>query len=340
MSKARLTSALTATALSSLAGAQTSPETQRIAESLGTGVNFGNTLEAPEVGRWGLLPNEWMFDTTKQLGFDSVRLPVRWSVHANTEPPYTIDPAFFGIIDATLELARERDLPIVLNVHHYHEIFEAPDAHEPRLAALWRQIAERYAPIPDDQLLFELLNEPHDKLTPERWNAMIPALLAAVRESNPTRPVLIGPGNWNNLKALDQLVLPDDENIIVTVHYYLPFKFTHQGARWLDLPSQDWLGTTWPSDESGQAELDAHFDTIQAWAEAQARPVNIGEFGAFNKADMDSRARWTRAVRDAAASRGMSMHYWELASVFGLVDPSTEEPRAPLIEALRLGRDR
>jgi hypothetical protein len=34
----------------------------------------------------------------------------------------------------------------------------------------------------------------------------------------------------NTLAGLSDLELPDDNRLIVTIHYYLPLPFTHQGA--------------------------------------------------------------------------------------------------------------
>jgi hypothetical protein len=84
-------------------------------------------------------------------------------------------------------------------------------------------------------VLFELLNEPHGKLDADRWNALLAQILPVVRASNPQRTLVIGPTNWNSLSKLDSLKLPaSDRNILVTFHYYEPFRFTHQGAPWTD----------------------------------------------------------------------------------------------------------
>src|SRR5205814_1359656 len=81
----------------------------------------------------------------------------------------------------------------VVRCHRYDDLDKDPDHHLPRLAGLRKQIAERYRDRPAG-VVFELYNEPHDKLTDERWQQGFPEVLKAVRASNPRRAVVIGPG--------------------------------------------------------------------------------------------------------------------------------------------------
>lgn len=298
---------------------------------LGRGINFGNALEAPSEGAWGFRIEEPYFDEIKNAGFDTIRLPVKWSAHAEAKAPYKIDPKFFERVDWCVENALERDLNVVLNMHHYDEFYDDPNGHEERFLAMWRQIAPRYAGR-SDKLVFELLNEPRDPMTPERWNEIVPKALAVVRESNPTRAVMVGPGNWNNLEYLPRLELPRDDNLIVTFHYYSPHQFTHQGAEWSE-GADKWLGTKWGGTRD-QGAVRRDLDTAAAWAKEHNKPLFLGEFGVYSKADMDSRVKWTAFVRSEAENRGMSWAYWEFGSGFGAYDPATNKWRDPLKNAL------
>ena len=82
----------------------------------------------------------------------------------------------------------------------------------------------------------------------ERWNDLLAAALAVVRASNPGRAVLVGPVHWNTIDGLGALRLPADDRLVATIHYYSPFRFTHQGAEWLDgahagmAARADWTG--------------------------------------------------------------------------------------------------
>jgi endoglucanase len=300
---------------------------------LGRGVNLGNALDAPKEGEWGFKLEAEYFDLIKKAGFNSVRIPIRWSVHAGAEAPYTIDPEFFKRVDWAVEQALSRGLNAVINVHHYEEMFQDPAKHQPRLEGLWKQIAERYRDR-SEQLYFEILNEPHGKLTPWDWQKMIPALLGVIRQSNPHRMVIIGPGEWNGLWHLESLKLSDkDPNLIVTFHYYSPFEFTHQSASWV-AGSEKWKGTTWDGNAAQMDELRKHIELAAAWGKKNKRPLYLGEFGAFSAADMDSRARWTRAITREAEKHRISWAYWEFGSGFGIYDPAAKEWRRPLLEAL------
>lgn len=300
---------------------------------IGRGMNIGNALEAPNEGEWGVTLKEQYFQTIKDAGFDSIRLPVRWSAHALAEPPYTIEPAFFKRVDWAVNNALSRNLALILNIHHYYELDEKPDAHRQQFLAFWKQIAEHYRDYPQT-LLFELMNEPHKNLTADAWNGILSDALAVVRRSNPGRTVVIGPVHWNQIPYLKDLKLPEnDRNIIVTIHYYLPMKLTHQGASWIK-DSNDWLGTKWTGTEEEKQAVVKDFDIASAWSKAHNRPMHLGEFGTVETADMQSRARWTKFVVDTAVQHGWSFSYWEFCSNFGAYDPQKEQWHKPLLKAL------
>jgi endoglucanase len=301
---------------------------------LGRGVNLGNALDAPEEGAWGVTLKEEYFQLIKDAGFNSVRIPVHWSAHALSEEPYTIDPLFFQRVDWAVENALSRGLLVVLNIHQYVELTERPIEYKQRYLSLWKQISEHYKDYPDT-LLFEFLNEPCKNLKSEQWNQFIIDTLKIVRQSNPSRTVVIGPVNYNNLHYLAELKLPDEErNVIVTYHYYEPFHFTHQGASWAGDQSDGWLGMKWTGRLRERNAVVGDFNQVLKWARTNNRPIYMGEFGAYSKADMTSRALWTEFVAREAERRGFSWAYWEFCSGFGVYDQSRSDWNDELLKAL------
>jgi endoglucanase len=303
-------------------------------KQMGRGVNFGNALEAPREGEWGMVLEERFFDLVKEGGFATIRLPTKWSAHALREAPYTIVPAFFARMDWAVDNALKRGLNIVVNMHHYDELFVKPDEERERFIGLWDQIATRYKDTPAS-VVFEPLNEPHDALTSGVWQRLFDDTLAVIRKTNPERNVIFTGADWGGPSSLKVMKRPDDQHLIATFHYYLPFQFTHQGAEWAGPDSQKWIGTEWLGKSNDRVNVDWDFDQVARWAKDNDIPVWLGEFGAYGAhADMASRQRWTDYVARAAEKRGMAWAYWEFGAGFGVYDRAKNEWVEPIHTAL------
>jgi len=300
---------------------------------LGRGVNFGNALEAPNEGDWGMTIQADYFTLISEAGFQSIRIPISWGYHALSEPPSTIDSDFFKRIDWVIQSTINADLIAVVNCHHIAELDADPEGKKEWFVEIWRQIATRYKDYPNS-VVFEIKNEPHDQFDADNWDEVYKAVLAVIRETNPTRNVIIGPISYNAFGAMGTLTLPEnDSHIIATFHYYNPFQFTHQGASWVD-GSEDWLGTTWGDKQSHRRQIELDLGSVASWAEEENRPVYMGEFGAYEAADMDCRVLWTDYVARKAEELGFSWAYWEFGAGFGIYDRDAGEWREELLEAL------
>ncbi|MBX3015095.1 MAG: glycoside hydrolase family 5 protein [Caldilineaceae bacterium] len=325
--------AATADAATDTATSEPSAAIFALNQRLGRGVNLGNALEAAYEGEWGMVLEADYFRLIAAAGFTSVRVPIRWSAHAAEAPPYTIDAQFLQRIDWVIEQALQNDLLVVINIHHYDAMMQDPDGERARFLGIWQQLAEHYQKQPPE-LLFELLNEPHTNLLPYRWNALVAETIALIRQTNPTRGLVVGPTSWNNLNDLVNLELPaEDQNLIVTFHLYEPFHFTHQGAEWVN-GADAWLGTTWEGATAQQRQLTTLLDKATEWAAKRQRPLFMGEFGAYSKADLPSRERWTAFVARRAEERGISWAYWEFGAGFGVYDRERNAWRTELLNAL------
>ena len=431
---------------------------------LAKSINFGNALEAPTEGAWGMVLEESFFEAVKQGGFTGIRLPVKFSSHALNTAPFTIDKTFMDRIDWAVNQATSRGLAIIVDMHHYDELMTDPAANKDRFLGMWQQIATHFKDAPNN-VFFEIHNEPNGNIEP-LWNEYSSAALKVIRESNPTRAVIVGPNGWNSAWRLPELKLPDDKNLIVTFHNYEPFSFTHQGAEWISpiphigvnwpitgavlrAPWQNWSwGTTLEANgntafnvtyNQGYAGLYLHRDdgatgfsslriktdkpvsltvlcleknvqgvtnppgaTVQtqadvtleiplascsnpstvrdlmiqnnsanavptfkleqlelvsaskteslfsnaeetaatyleyaaAWGKANNRPIFMGEFGSYGKADQASRVRWTTFMRSESEKREFSWAYWEFGAGFGVYDRAAKTYRQDLLGAL------
>jgi endoglucanase len=271
------------------------------------------------------------FAEIRKGGFDFVRVVLANFPHLDSDN--RIDEAWLQRLDWAVSEAKKAGLGVIIDEHDFNQCSDDPVACRPKLIAIWQQLATRYRDEPSS-VAFELLNEPHGKLDAETWNQMIPELLAIVRATNPTRTVVIGPTSWNALRALPDLRLPEnDRHILVTFHYYDPFRFTHQGASWTDLKTLS--GVTWGSD-ADKAAIRADFEKVAAWARANNRPILLGEFGAYDKSGtpMELRIAYTDTVAREAERAGFAWAYWQFDNDFIAWDMASDRWVEPIRKAL------
>jgi endoglucanase len=316
------------------------------AAALSRGITLG-VYAAPREGAWGLSMDERWIEAIAKAGFRSVRIPVRWSNHAAAAPDARLDEVFAQRIDRLVDAFLAQGLVVVLGMCNYNqfdgqpllegEFHVADDAVRPRFVNLWRQLARRHAGR-SSNLLFELYATPQGSAP--AWNALASQALAAIRQGDARRKVIVGPVDYS-ATMLPQLDLPPDRHWMAVIHHWEPRRFVSQGLPWREGSAQ-WLGTT--CCDAGQRKVMAHaLDLAQAWSTVQGRPVWLGGFGAASNAPADSRARFLRLMRDAAESRGISWAHTDLASNFnvrglpedaGIYDVVKRRWHAPLLDAL------
>jgi endoglucanase len=288
--------------------------TTGVALPLGKCVNLANMLEAPTEGAWGRAFQDSDATRIRQAGFATVRLPVRFSAHALAASPYTIDAAFLARVHHVLDINLATGLNVILDMHHYEELFTDPTGHSARFAELWRQVAADFSGAPSN-VWFELINEPNGRLNDSNLMAVVTPALAAVRATNPTRPVVIGGQNWSGIDALATVAFPNDPNIVSTFHYYDPFAFTHQGAPWVTpvMPTGRLFGTA-----ADNAQLNAALQKVMNFMSRTGRVPFLGEYGAYEQIPMDQRVSYYRAISSAFASVGIQSCAWGYTNSFNL----------------------
>lgn len=336
------------------------------AKRLKRGANLGNHLEVPPGQNWALSYSEEDYDQIMAEGFDHVRLPIGWNHYTGPAPQYKLSDEIFAQVDQHVVRAAKRGLSIIINIHHFDDFTTDPVKFRDKFFAIWNQLAEHYAKSPET-VFFEILNEPKDAATTTILNPIYADVIKQIRRTNPTRTILVGPGKWNSISELVNLKLPDDDqNLIVTVHNYDPFYFSHQGATWsgpdvvklkgirfpgppakplvIDASSSlaphvlDWLarynsnpGDSNPCSEALHKELVAQ---AKSWSDYYGRPIHFGEFGAFVEADAESRANFVKSFRQAFDEADVGWAIWDWKAGFRYWDPEQHRPAPGFREAL------
>lgn len=272
------------------------------------------------------------FQLIHDAGFQTVRINLHALQRLHADSGYQLSEAWLKTLDWAVTNALANHLSVILDLHNYTDIAKDPLGYKPRFLAYWKQISAHFQDAPNT-VLFEILNEPNGKLTPALWNEFLSEALATIRATNPTRTVVVGPPFWNGIDHLKDLSLPeDDRNLIVTVHYYEPMKFTHQGAPW-EKETAHLSGVTWGSAEE-KKRVERDFAGVQNWSLQHNRPILLGEFGSYDKAPMESRALFTAYVARTAESLGWAWAYWQFDSDFIVYDIDKDRWVEPILKAL------
>jgi endoglucanase len=298
---------------------------------LGRGVNILGYDDAFWKDRTKGRFKESYFKMIKDAGFTSVR--VNLHPFSFMDKDHQIDPAWLKTLDWVVEKGLKADLMVILDLHEFTAMADDPEAKKEMFLSFWRQVAPRYKGSPDN-VVFELLNEPNQKLTVDLWNNFLAEAMGIIRQSNPDRTLIIGPGNWNGIESLNTLRLPEnDRNIIVTVHFYHPMRFTHQGAPWAK-EYKDLSGIQWTGTDTEKEEVESKLKVAADWSVQNKRPVFLGEFGAYDKGDMDSRARYTAFIARTAEKLNFCWAYWQFDSDFIVYNIDKEAWVKPILNAL------
>jgi endoglucanase len=331
------------------------------------GANLGNGLEVPPGQNWGVVYTVSDLEQIRAEGFDHVRIPIGWHHHTGGGPEYRIRQDFFEKVDGLVQPALGLGLNVMINIHHFDEFTSNPAKLAPKFYAIWRQIAEHYADAPEG-LAFELLNEPKDAATTEVVNPIFAEAVRQIRKSNPSRTIAYGPGLWNAISELPRLRVPDhDLNLLVTVHCYDPFPFTHQGASWagnnddrkvvgivfpgpperplvpdpalrLTAGFRNWIAAynSNPPETNpcSPAVLRQAARRIREWSNYYGRPVYLGEFGVYTTADPTSRANYYRAFREVLEAEGIGWAIWDWKASFIYWNEAEGRPEPGMREAL------
>ncbi|MES1146993.1 MAG: cellulase family glycosylhydrolase [Solimonas sp.] len=277
--------------------------------------------------------------------FDHIRLPV--DVRSCLAADGSLDEAKLAPIRDTIRWSRARGLGVVLDAHFLpgadfnsvggdSRVYTDPELQK-KVAVIWRELARRFAKE-GPYLRFEILNEPVAAEN-RQLNPFMHRMLAAIRESNPTRIVYVTSNKWSSVHTVKDVELPADKNIALTIHFYEPLVFTHQRASWAgfknDLPPvsfpgvvPDVTGHTLPNyqqqlhagDKLTAEDIEKSFAEVSTWLASHAPSIEVylGEFGVYHTADAESTRNWIRTVRTAAESRGWGWAVWDYNHGFGV----------------------
>jgi aryl-phospho-beta-D-glucosidase BglC (GH1 family) len=308
-----------------------------IVEDMKIGWNLGNSLDcydSDDSKITGSAETYWgnptttkdMIDKVKASGFNAVRIPVSWTNHIDENNQ--IDAQWLARVKEVVDYVIEDGMYAIINVHHDDYTWLNPTyADQPevaeRLTAIWSTVAEEFKDY-DYHLLFEGLNEPRIIGGTDEWtcgtaeerdviNQLEQNFVDTVRKSggnNQYRTLIVTTHSASiDETSVKSLVVPNDDRVIVSIHYYSPYDFAGNES---DV-------NTWGTDED-KANLDEGFKLLNETFISKGIPVIIGEFGAVDKDNDDVRANYFNYYIQSAKNYGITCFVWDNNGDFGLLN--------------------
>lgn len=291
-----------------------------------------------------------------RCGFDHVRIPVD-EKELWTEAGKPIEAAF-TLLDRALDWCHAHKLRAIVDLHtirshHFNAeneggtntLFSDP-AQQEHFLTLWDQLSARLVRRPISEVAYEIMNEPvADKH--EDWNALVARAVARLRAKEPNRVLVIGANRWQIPGNVPFLKVPEgDRNIILSMHTYSPFLFTHYKAEWVPikvytgpvqypgpvLPKADYDKLRASANQSmtdlsqgaldnwGPERLRAEYEPAIRRARELGLQLYCGEFGCLPTVPRADRLAYYRDIVGVFEAEGMAWANWEYKADFGIFE--------------------
>ena len=285
-----------------------------------------------------------------KMGFDHIRLPIdeeqMWDEQGKRH-----DDAF-QLMTNCIDWCAEHNLRVIVDLHilrsHHFNADVKPlwtdKKEQEKFYDFWRDLSKTLKKYPNNLVAYELMNEAVAD-DPELWNNLVANSVAAIREFEPSRTIVIGSNRWQSVGTFDVLKIPkNDPNILLSFHFYEPFLLTHWHASWTNLknysgpvhypgtiltqPEFDALPTEMkePAKNWVNKQLDKAW-ILEQWqkpikkAKELGLPLYCGEFGIITGPPQPDMLRWYQDMIDLFEENGIGYANWNYKSgSFGLIE--------------------
>jgi endoglucanase len=289
-------------------------------------------------------------ETIESMGFDHVRLPIdeeqMWDEKGNRHTDA------FQLMENCINWCLENDLRVIVDLHilrsHHFNAEEKPlwidPAEQEKFYDLWRDLSASLGKYPNSMVAYELMNEAVAD-DPELWNNLVAYAVAAIRQLEPERTIVIGSNRWQSVDTFDELKVPEnDPNILLSFHFYEPFLLTHWNASWTNLKNYEGpvhypgiilteeefeelpdeiktVAKNWVGREFNREWIMEKWQNPILKAEKLGLSLYCGEFGIIAGPPEESRLNWYRDMISHFEEKRIGYANWNYKSgSFGLVN--------------------
>ena len=290
------------------------------------------------------------------LGLDHIRIPIDEVQMFSDDGK--IDNEGFDLLNTALYWCKREKVRVIVDLHimrsHYFNDSETPRLfcdpyEEQRFSSVWSAISSQISEWSEDMVAYELLNEPVAR-DPQDWNRVSHSALNELRKREPKRKIILGSNWFSWVDSFDELLVPDDPNVILTFHYYKPMLLTHYRASWWEggifanydgpvhypgktIPDQ--IVQTFSRELKEKAlQLNKFYDRNVIVTDL-SKPLEVckrtgaqlycGEFGCIRLAPQKDAQRWYRDVVSVFREKSIAYSNWDYRGMFGILSEDRQD---------------
>ena len=293
-----------------------------------------------------------------ELGFDFVRIPMSYWAWSSPDDWMTIDEEALTTVDQAVEWGEKYGLHVNLNLHRIpgycvnrrelepHLLFDSPRA-EMELAMdaatlHWQTLAERYAHTSNQNVSYDLFNEPPWSYQDQsRYVEVATRLVTAIRDIDPDRLIVADGADIGQTPVPGIVPL----GLVQSTRGYLPKMISHYTATWVpENEFESFEMPVWPMTDADGVRWDRDLlreKLVDVWRPlvAQGVPVHVGEWGCYNKTPHAACLGWMEDVTSVWREMGWGWAMWNFRGSFGILDSGREDVAYEDFRGHQLDRD-
>lgn len=288
----------------------------------------------------------WMRD----WGFNFARLPLDYRFFVCEGDWMRLEETQLRKLDAAIAFGRKYGIHVNVNIcrapGYFCTVPREPkslftdSAAQNAFTNLWATLARRYRAIPNDELTFNLLNEPAPLFggTAANYAAVARRAIAAIRAVDPERFIMTDGWLWGRVPV--DLLHPLPRNVGESIHAYEPHPVTHYGV---NVPKDGRLAPcpTWPPKGAANGRDWLRKNLFNAWTAVEKERcfLHLGEFGAYHLCPHPIALAWMEDVLAVAQEKKIGWALWNLDGKFGLLDSGRTDCQLEDFEGHKLDRE-
>ena len=298
------------------------------------GVNLLGLFRCPTTG---LAPDprvdgqfvEWEFEALRAWGFNFARLPLDYRILTTGDSWTNLDEKKMKLLDAAISWGRQYGIHVQVALHRIPgycildqtEAFPlgtSPVAQE-AACKMWSAFAKRWKGIPNENLSFNLFNEPTRHTAGANYLPLCLKLIGAIRKEDPTR-FIMADGNACASKPVPELYgMP---SVGQAFRGYTPHAISHYGADYIGgIPKEPPTWPLAPGYGSGWVRKSPE-DTVAEYQSAidAGEYCMVGEFGCRNMTPHAVTLAWMEHCLKLWKSKHLGWALWNRRGHNGFMD--------------------